>query len=122
MDKLNAEGQPGVVSGPPMPELQHNVALLVSLTEAQLQKLDARLQHEQDTAAILAKEKERLAEEMRAQAAALERLAALTNEVVRCEVQGGEMSLEQLRESYSRLQQQYPVEYQLYQVRCAPCF
>lgn len=37
----------------PMPELQHNLALLVDLAEADIARLDARLRHEQDTAAIL---------------------------------------------------------------------
>lgn len=30
-----------------MPELAHNMGLLVSLTEAQLRRMDAQLQHQQ---------------------------------------------------------------------------
>jgi len=37
-----------------MPELAHNMGLLVSLTEAQLRRMDASLQHQQDTATLLA--------------------------------------------------------------------
>jgi tuftelin-interacting protein 11 len=33
----------------PMPELQHNLKLLVDLSEAELQKLDARIRHQKDT-------------------------------------------------------------------------
>jgi tuftelin-interacting protein 11 len=104
-----------------MPELQHNVALLVSLTEAQLQKLDARLQHEQDTATLLAKEKERLQQELEAHTGSLQRLAELTNAVARCQVQSksGGLTLDQLHATYSALQANYPVEYQLYQLQLA---
>ena len=41
-----------------MPELAHNMGLLVSLTEAQLRRMDASLQHQQDTATLLAQVRE----------------------------------------------------------------
>ncbi len=40
----------------PMPELQHNLRLLVDLAEADIRKTDARLRHAQDTAVLLGRE------------------------------------------------------------------
>jgi hypothetical protein len=47
------------------------------MTEAQLQRLDARLQHDQDTASILAAERKLLEQEVEDRAAATARLEAL---------------------------------------------
>ncbi len=42
-----------------MPELQHNLRLLVDLAEADIRKIDARLRHAQDTAVLLGREQAR---------------------------------------------------------------
>ena len=47
----------------PMPELQHNLRLLVDLAEADIRKIDARLRHAQDTAVLLGREQARGAAE-----------------------------------------------------------
>ena len=61
----------------PMPELQHNLALLVGMAEAQLQRLDAKLHHDQGTAAILTRERALLEQEVEDRGAAAARLEAL---------------------------------------------
>ena len=53
------ESEPDELSGP-MPELQYNLRLLVSLAEADVRNLDARLSLERDTVEILNKEVQRL--------------------------------------------------------------
>ena len=45
----------------PMPELQHNLRLLVDLAEADIRKIDGRLRHAQDTAVLLGREQPRAA-------------------------------------------------------------
>ena len=45
----------------PMPELQHNLRLLVDLAEADIRKVDGRLRHAQDTAVLLGREQARAA-------------------------------------------------------------
>ena len=129
-------------AGPPMPELHHNMGLLVSLTEAQLRRLDAALQHQQDTAALLANEKQRLAKEVAAAAAAADRLAGLTARVAAVQrmvqaqqqqqqrpapddngsgssSQQQQLQLQQLQQEYSSMAAAYPEEYILYSIATA---
>lgn len=47
----------------PMPELQHNMRLLVDITEGEIKKVDARIRHAKDTRVLLEKEIRRLEEE-----------------------------------------------------------
>lgn len=99
------------------------MGLLVSLTEAQLRRMDASLQHQQDTATLLAQEKERLAKEVAAAAAAADRLAGLTARLVQCTRQAGDasssVSLQQLLEAYSSMAAAYPEEYIMYSLAAA---
>ncbi|KFM23484.1 Tuftelin-interacting protein 11 [Auxenochlorella protothecoides] len=61
----------------PMPELAHNLRLLVELAESGIQRLDARLRGEQDSALLLGREAARLEEEARAAEARVQAQAAL---------------------------------------------
>ncbi len=62
----------------PMPELQHNLQLLVDLAESNIRTLDNKLRHEQDSATLLAREKKRLEDEVRARGAGA--MALLSNQ------------------------------------------
>jgi tuftelin-interacting protein 11 len=105
----------------PMPELQHNLQLLVDLCEAEIQRLDGRLRHEQDTATLLAREQERLEAEAKAQASAAERLAHIASEVGRCEESGAgaATSLAEVEAVYSSLARSFREEYVLYNLAAA---
>jgi tuftelin-interacting protein 11 len=94
----------------PMPELQHNVSLLVQLAEADIQKYDAKLRHARDTKTILEKEAQRLkAESDRAETSAA-RLQALVEGV--CTAGSATADFETKRETFSTLRSSYPEEYQ----------
>lgn len=46
MEHLNVETTDGADEAIPMPELQHNLRLLVDLAEADIQRLDGKLRQE----------------------------------------------------------------------------
>ena len=56
-DKL---GAPAPDQEGPMPELQHNMRLLVDMTESEIKKVSARIRHAMDTKKLLEKEDSRL--------------------------------------------------------------
>eukprot|EP00878_Enallax_costatus_P018396 GHUV01019364.1.p1 GENE.GHUV01019364.1~~GHUV01019364.1.p1 ORF type:complete len:861 (+),score=252.13 GHUV01019364.1:619-3201(+) len=124
LEQLNAAAGDGTAAdaaaGPPMPELHHNMSLLVSLTESQLRRFDASLQHQQDTAALLVQEKERLEKEVAAAAAASQRLHALTAQLQAVQsAPTGSISLDQLQAEYASMAASYPEEYVLYSLPAA---
>jgi len=66
LENLNAE-QAAIEDNTPMPELQHNLRLIVDLAEAEIKTVDRKLQHERDTVIVVNKEKERLQKELTSQ-------------------------------------------------------
>ncbi|KAG2440911.1 hypothetical protein HXX76_003764 [Chlamydomonas incerta] len=115
LEHLNAETTSHTGDKTPMPELQHNLRLLVDMAEAAIGRLDAKLRHEQDTATLLAREKQRLEEEDARQAAACARLEAVAGEVeaVR-QLPATTTSLSDLAAAYGRIREQYREEYIMY--------
>ncbi|KAL6762911.1 TFP11-domain-containing protein [Haematococcus lacustris] len=115
MDHLNMKDGGVGDSAVPMPELQHNLQLLVDLAEADIQKLDAKLRHEQDTATLLAREEKLLQEQVTRQEDQLQRLTTVLEEVDRCTSAGpSTMSLDEVEAAFTHLARHYREEYILY--------
>ncbi|GLC32990.1 hypothetical protein PLESTB_000382900 [Pleodorina starrii] len=114
LQHLNEETVTAAGDKTPMPELQHNLRLLVDLAEAAIQKLDAKLRHEQDTATLLVREKQRLEEEDARQAEACARLEAVAAEVAVVRELPAATPLGQLAEAYGKIRERYREEYIMY--------
>jgi tuftelin-interacting protein 11 len=107
-------GGGGGGGGPvPMPELQHNVRLLVDLAEADIQRVDARLRHHRDTQTILRREAQRLEAEAAAAEAAAGRLAGVLAAVAAAR-QGAASSPESARAAFAELRAQLAEDYVMY--------
>lgn len=119
LEHLNVRGEDeeeDSVAGEAMPELQHNVRLLVDIAEADIQRLDARLRQGQDTKAILERERERLAREAQTAAEASARLAEVLAAVSAARKAGEDPSTDSasLCAAYTALRSHHPDEYATY--------
>ena len=120
LEHLNVAEERGDGAAVPMPELQHNLRLLVDLAESDIQRLDARIRHEKDSAVILGKERARLEEESGAVAAAAGRLAEVAEAVAAAGAGAGDkVGLEELESSFQRLKTEYREEYVMYNLGVA---
>ena len=101
----------------PMPELQHNIRLLVDLAEADIQKLDARSRQASDTKVILEREKDRLERELERVAEALSQLETMCSVVEDAmALEEGDPHVNELESSFRQLQLQQPTLYESYNV------
>ena len=122
------EDGPTVAAGAPMPELRHNMKLLVELAESDIQLLDGRLRQERDTKVILEREKERLSDEVETAVQSAARIALLVDAVdgIRstdwAAAQMGQSSSSntnavlELCSAFTKLRTNYPVEYEMYNI------
>lgn len=119
LENLNAE-QKAIENDAPMPELQHNVKLIVDMAEADIQKFDRDLRRERESVGIYQKEKERLQKEAKRQKQQLENIenimAALDR--VREGVAAGTMTVESLAGIFETLQSKYWEDYKLCNLSC----
>uniref|UniRef100_A0A0D6QRZ5 G-patch domain-containing protein n=1 Tax=Araucaria cunninghamii TaxID=56994 RepID=A0A0D6QRZ5_ARACU len=119
LENLNAE-QKAIEDQTPMPELQHNVKLIVDMAEADIQRFDRSLRHERESVAIYQKEKERLQKEVARQKQRLgnieDIMAALDK--VRESVASGTMTLESLASVFENLQSTYREDYKMCNLSC----
>jgi len=82
------------------------------MTEAHLQRLDAKLQHDQDTATILASEQKLLQQEVEARAAATSRLETLHHQLQQLQQAAG--GGDAAAAAWARLKREYAEEYLMF--------
>jgi len=117
LEHVNAQQLDEEADDVPMPELQHNLRLIVDLAEAEITTADRKLRQERETAIILLREEERLAADREEQHEQLERIERLLNSVAACEARAAAMggdaagSLGELARMYLSMQKEFPAEY-----------
>lgn len=122
LSDLNAE-EKAKENDVPMPELQHNVGLIVRLAEADIQEIDRNLRRERETALSLKKEKEKLEAEVALQKEQLENLEEIMSVLDRVgeENSKGTLTLDLLAQHFSDLRKRYADSYKLCNLSCIAC-
>ncbi|KAL4557853.1 hypothetical protein LXL04_036047 [Taraxacum kok-saghyz] len=114
LENLNAE-QELRENNKPMPELQHNISLIVDLVGLDIQKIDRDLRNERETAVTLQKEKQKLKDAAALQKKQLDSMEEIVNEIDRltAETSLGTLTLSSLATSFTDLRKRFPDEYKL---------
>ncbi|GFP96253.1 septin and tuftelin-interacting protein 1 homolog 1 [Phtheirospermum japonicum] len=107
----------------PMPELQHNVRLIVDLAELDIQKLDNDLRNERETVVALQKEKEMLQNDARCKMQQLENMEVIVSVLDRINElsSSGSLMLESLAKAFMDLQTRFADDYKICYLSCIAC-
>ncbi|KAI7749074.1 hypothetical protein M8C21_033853 [Ambrosia artemisiifolia] len=107
----------------PMPELQHNVRLLLDLAELDILKLDQDLRDAREVIVTLKKEIEKMkndAKRQKKQFDSMEEIATVVEQLDR-DSHAGTLTLDSLAKSFRKLQKRFPDEYKLGSLSTVAC-
>ncbi|CAI9107631.1 OLC1v1007029C1 [Oldenlandia corymbosa var. corymbosa] len=122
LENLNAE-EVARENDIPMPELQHNIKLILDSVELDIQKIGRDLTNERETVASLQLEKSKIQSEKSKQEKQLENMREIIRVMERVEEESslGTLTLESLAHSFLDVQQKYADDYKLCNLPCIAC-